>query len=61
MTLTLPPRSAAGHGEDQGRNRHLNIQQQLTEEAEKKSAARQHPNGKLTARERITELLDPMS
>lgn len=61
MTLTLPPRSAASSGQDNGRDAYVNTQQALSEEAERRAAARQHPNGKLTARERIAELLDPVS
>ncbi len=39
----------------------MNHLDHLAQEAEKRATARQHPLGKLTARERLNELLDPMS
>ncbi|MSS84920.1 acyl-CoA carboxylase subunit beta [Actinomycetaceae bacterium WB03_NA08] len=61
MTLTLPPRSAAGSEPHNSRDSYVKDHSDLAEAAEQRAAARQHPQGKLTARERIDALLDPMS
>ena len=61
MTLTLPPKAASRPDPENHRDEYVNNIAELAESAEAKAAARQHPLGKLTARERIDELLDPDS
>lgn len=61
MTLTVPPRTSASNHQGGSREDYLALQDSLTEEAEARAAARQHPAGKLTARERLDTLLDPSS
>ncbi len=57
MTLTTPPRTV-GH---ESREEYRELRDQLTEQAESRAGTRQHPAGKLTARERLEVLLDPNS
>lgn len=61
MTLTLPPRSSSPASHESSREDYVNTLDQLAQKAEARAAARQHPLGKMTARERLTQLLDPMS
>ncbi|MFT0761771.1 acyl-CoA carboxylase subunit beta [Scrofimicrobium sp. R131] len=61
MTLTLPPRTPSAADPDSSREDYVNHLDELAQQAEARAAARQHPAGKLTARERLSQLLDPMS
>lgn len=63
MTITLPPKATRDSSGETKPTRETHRQQiaDLTEAAEAKAAARQHPAGKLTARERLDTLLDPAS
>lgn len=61
MTLTLPPRTPSSASPDNSREDYVTHLQNLAEQAESRAAARQHPLGKLTARERLDQLLDPLS
>lgn len=59
MTSTLPRNVAETGGPQLTREDHRQHVAELTAAAEARAAARQHPNGKLTARERLEVLLDP--
>ncbi len=61
MTITLPPKATRDTQPSAQPTRETFRQEiaDLTESAESKAGARQHPNGKLTARERLDLLLDP--
>lgn len=62
MTLTVPPRTPLpSEPEAESREAYLAQQSSLSTDAEQHAAARQHPAGKLTARERLEGLLDSTS
>ena len=58
MTSTLPRRDALKEPALSREDFKAHVAQ-LTEQSDARAAARQHPNGKLTARERLAQLLDP--
>lgn len=61
MTLTLPPRTPSPASPESSREDYVKHLDSLAASAESRAAARQHPLGKLTARERLDQFLDPVS